>query len=130
MIYLAGPMSGKPAYNLASFMEARRRLELVRYEVETPFDASNRVWKHLYGRDFNPFVDKVEYGSQDMSMVWLADMEILCRATAIAVLPGWMNSRGTRLEVQTAVLLGKKVLDAQTGKELFFRVQLSFTEAG
>lgn len=125
-IYIAGPMTGKPHQHYAAFMDAQMRWEARGHDVLTPFDACSSVWKRLFGRDYNPFTDSCEYGSQVMLDCWLEDTKILLWSEGIALLPDWEFSRGSRIEVQTGLLFGKKMLDARTFGKLFPKAQVSF----
>lgn len=127
MLYVAGPMTGIPQYNFGEFAHAKAKWEAKGYEVETPFDANNRVWQKHFERDFNPFTDSAEYGSRVMLDCWLADTETLCRSEGLILLRDWMLSRGARIEVQTAILLGKKLYDNKTMEEVRHKVHIAFS---
>lgn len=106
-IYIAGPMTGFPAYNYAEFMRvgdlAREHFSC---QVYTPFNASNIVWMKHHRRNFDPYRDAAEYGSKIMREMFQLDLEYVCEADAIVLLAGWESSRGARLEAATAKLLG------------------------
>lgn len=90
-IYVAGPMTGLPDLNFPAFARATARLRAAGHTVVSPAEV-------------NP----------DHSMPWAEcmrrDIIELCTCEAIAVLPGWENSRGAKLEVQIAVALGMRML--------------------
>ncbi len=81
--YLAGPMTGIPDLNFPAFHRAAASLRASGYEVINP-------------AEINP----------DPSMTWedaiRADIPQLLTCEAIALLPGWENSRGARLEARIA----------------------------
>src|SRR3990167_2331095 len=108
-------------------MAAKRKWEMLGQEVETPFDANNRVWQRHFGRDFAPLTDSAEYGSKVMLDCWLSDTDILCRCDGVVLLQDWMLSRGARIEVQTAILLGKKLYDNETMQEVKFKIHIAFS---
>lgn len=95
-IYIAGPMTGIPDWNFPSFNATAKKLR----------DAGHTV--------FNP----AETDNGDTSRSWdyymRKDLQMLCQADSVAVLPGWQRSRGATLEVSVAEAIGIQVLDAET----------------
>lgn len=95
-IYIAGPMTGHPDFNYPAFHAEAARLRALGYQVENPAE--------------NP-----QQGS------WQAYMRVaiaqLVKCDAIALLPGWENSRGALIENGLAVSLGipvRKAAEYQT----------------
>ena len=92
-VYLSGPMTGLPGLNFPAFNAEAARLRGLGYEVVNP-------------TEINP----------DDTMLWAtcmrADIKALCDCTTIAVLPGWMNSKGAKLEMHVAQHLGLRVTAA------------------
>ena len=127
LLYIAGRMTGLPQYNFGEFMLAKAKWEAKGYQVETPFDGSNRVWQKNHGRDYVLDVDFCEYGSRAMMDCWLADTEILCRCEGVVLLRDWVLSRGARIEAQTAILLGKKLYDNRTMEEVKYKIHIAFS---
>ena len=86
-IYIAGPMTGIARFNYPAFNSAADKLRELGYEVENPAE--------------NP---KPECGTWEgymrMSVVQIAGCD------SIALLPGWLNSKGALLEVRLAADLG------------------------
>jgi len=82
-IYLAGPMSGLPNYNKAEFNKAAAFLRAKGNEVFNPAE-----------------LDMPGYGVKEVERAAFAiEFEYICReAEAIALLPGWENSRGAFAE--------------------------------
>ena len=97
-VYIAGPMTGFPVYNLAAFREAAFKWELAGHEVETPFDANSRVWRRHHGRDFDPHLDTCEWDDPLLREMFAEDVAVLLASDAMALLEGWENSRGATLE--------------------------------
>jgi hypothetical protein len=89
--YLAGPMSGLPAFNYPAFHAAAARLRATGAHVENP--AENPV---------------------PACGTWAAYMRMalaqLVTCDTIALLPGWSASRGATLEHKVAVELGMRVI--------------------
>jgi hypothetical protein len=104
-LYLAGPMRGYPFYNFPAFKEAAERLREGGWDVFNPAE-----------HDLNNGFDPSKPDSHEPLAHYLAhDLPEVCRRDAIAVLPGWEESEGARIEVHVATALGKLLLDARTG---------------
>lgn len=92
-IYIAGPMTGLPDFNYPAFNTAAERLRALGFDVENPAE--------------NP---EPHCGS------WLGYMRMAIRQLAqcdgVALLPGWQESRGARIEHQLATQLGLTVVPA------------------
>lgn len=90
-LYLAGPMSGKPFNNYPAFHAAAAGLRSLGLHVENPAD--------------NP---------APPCGTWLGYMRMALRQLAlcdtVVMLPGWMWSRGARIEWLLAKLLGLRVM--------------------
>lgn len=82
-LYIAGPMTGLPNYNYEAFFKADLDLRLAGFEVENPA----RTGQH----EGWTWTDYVRCGIRQLT---------LC--DGIAMLKGWGNSRGARLEVDIA----------------------------
>ena len=93
-IYISGPMTGLPNLNFPAFNAAAEVLRV------NGFDPVNPV-------DINP----------DPKAKWVEcmrkDIPAVCTCDAVALLPGWENSRGSHLEVQVAHALGLKIRTLQ-----------------
>lgn len=87
-IYIAGPMTGLPDFNYPAFNAEAARLRALGYHVENPAE--------------NP-------GQQS----WAAYMRVAIRqmltCDTIALLPGWEQSKGARLELSIARRVGLKL---------------------
>lgn len=92
-LYLAGPMSGLPDFNIPAFDEAAHQLRAAGFGVINPADV---------GR-----------GQPQAHWVWYMRraLENLAQADGIALLPGWEKSKGATLERTIALALGMPVLD-------------------
>jgi len=103
-LYLAGPMRGIPLFNFPAFSEATQNLRALGHEVWSP--AEHDVTKD----GFNPSTDQ----PRGMAHYMERDLPEVCRADAVAVLPGWRDSVGARLEVTVAQACGIPILNAWT----------------
>jgi hypothetical protein len=89
-LYIAGPMTGLPESNYPAFHDAARVLRGMGYTVENPAENPRP-----------PGGEWVEYMRMSLRQ--------LSRVDALVMLPGWQNSRGARIEVDTALKLGLNV---------------------
>jgi hypothetical protein len=125
-VYIAGPMTGIEFYNFPRFFDAKMDWITAGHEAITPFDTNSAVWARHYGRPFDPYSDKCDYGDPILAEMWLENMGALTRADAIALLPGWEKSRGATAELVVALGLGKEVYEAFTMERLYLRPVISF----
>jgi hypothetical protein len=101
IIYISGPMTGLPELNFPAFHAAAAQLRSLGYEVINP----------------------AEFG-EDEGKTWAdymrKDIKALMDCTHVAVLPGWENSKGARIEVYLAGRLEMPVKDVgqYTGAKL------------
>lgn len=99
-VYLAGPMSGHHDFNFPAFDAAAERLRSEGHEVFNPADHDRKVWGSLENiRKHANYRDCLR-----VDLNWILD-----HAEAIALLPGWQNSRGTQIELALAKVLGLEV---------------------
>ena len=93
VLYLSGPMTGYPEHNRAAFTQAEEQLLAAGHDVLSP------VYAAPHGTTWADYLR--------------ADLVLLLRAEAVAVLPDWEASRGARLEVHVAQALGMTVLPVE-----------------
>jgi len=91
-VYISGPISGRPDFNRPAFARAANRLRLWGHDPVSPFDTS----------PYHPDKSWLDY--------MLDDIPAMLKCEAVAVLPGWLRSRGARIEVLLALALGFKVV--------------------
>jgi len=95
-IYIAGPMTGHADHNYPAFHAAAQRLREAGWDVTNPAE-------NFDGRTDLPREDYLR-----------ADVALLVHCEAIAMLPGWQDSTGAKLEYLLAREFGMVVLDAET----------------
>jgi hypothetical protein len=113
-VYVAGPMRGIPEFNFPAFHAAADALKQIGCVVFNPAAKDNE----RHGTDIskgNATGDEAIASAQhgfnlrealSMDLAW-----ICAEADAIALLPGWKNSKGATAEHATAVALGLKVVE-------------------
>jgi hypothetical protein len=97
-IYIAGPMSGLPLNNHPAFHKAAKHFRGLGHRVENPAD------------------NNLPAGSSWESYMRLAIRQLL-RCEQIALLPGYENSRGAKLEWHIAQQLGMRPIYVNLGGE-------------
>lgn len=95
-VYIAGPMTGMPNSNYDEFDKAATVWRDAGHEVTSPAE-------NFAGRKD---LDWSEYLCKAVTQVAGVDV--------VAVLPGWEESRGAKLEVHVAKELGKEIYNALT----------------
>ena len=108
-VYIAGPMRGIKEYNFPLFDSMAKKFRKAGWEVINPAEL-DRI-EHVHEYTYNT-------GLAFLRQAMKRDLVAICDCTAIAVLPGWQQSRGTYVELTLAKLLKLKVLDALTMKSL------------
>lgn len=113
-IYVAGPMRGIPEFNFPAFHAAADKLRAEGHEVFNPAERDNE----RHGTDIskgNETGDESIAAAQhgfNLREALAADLEWIClTADAIAMLPGWENSKGATAERATAIALGHTVIE-------------------
>lgn len=117
-VYIAGPMTGHPSYNVTAFETEREKWRKTGHDVTTPFDCNSVVWLRLYGRPFNPHKDTCDYGDPILTEMLQQDIRALLRADVVVFLPGWPTSRGASMEAVIASTAHKRMIEAATGHRI------------
>lgn len=105
-VYIAGPMTGYEDFNRPAFAEAAARLRSLGHVVVSPGELD-------------------EAGHTPGDWPWKAymrrDIVELMGCDTIALLPGWAQSKGARLETTLGLILEFKFLSASDGLPLTAR---------
>lgn len=112
-VYLAGPMRGLKNFNFPAFYAAAAELRALGHTVFNPAERDNEAHGSDISKD-NPTgseeVAVAQYGF-NLREALGADLAWICStADAIALLPGWLNSKGAQAEYATAIALGLTVI--------------------
>ena len=111
-LYLAGPMTGQPYFNLHSFSNWAAALRYHGFDVINPIEHGppDVQWASYLtpSGDVNELPDS--YEPEDTA---LRNVQFVARADGVAVMPDWQQSVGTRHEVETAHRFGLPVAPVQ-----------------
>jgi hypothetical protein len=94
-LYIAGPMSNLPEFNYPAFREAAKKWRDCGWDVLDPSEKFG-------GRTDLPYEVYIKASIIDV-----------LASEAIAVLPGWENSKGATLEVSIGRALGYPIYDGE-----------------
>lgn len=116
-IYVAGPMRGIKYFNFPAFDASRDYLVSHGWKVISPSDLDRAT-----GFDEKAFPDDYDWHNLaqigfDMRDAVKRDADALCKCDAIAMLPGWENSKGATAERAIALWLGLEVLYFNRNRE-------------
>jgi hypothetical protein len=90
ILYLAGPMTGLPDFNYPTFIATAQRMRRAGFYIVNPAENGlppDAPWAAHMRRDLHAMLD--------------------CQG--VALLPGWENSKGAKLEVGVAQAIGMPV---------------------
>jgi hypothetical protein len=111
-LYIAGPMSGIPQFNIPTFDKAAQELRDLDYDVVTPAELDDPEFREWCLDSPDGDLSKVpahlqrtwgDLLARDVKLIADGDIEV------IYVLPGWQGSRGARLETVVGHLAGLPV---------------------
>lgn len=109
-VYIAGPMRGLPLSNFPAFDRAKALGMSKGWTVISPADMDR-----IFGYDPADAATSNSDVLGTLSDIMLRDLAELANCNALALLPGWENSTGARVEVMFALFVGNiQLLDAET----------------
>jgi hypothetical protein len=94
-IYISGPMTGVPDFNFPAFNAEAARLRSMGYDVVNPEEINTDT-------------------STPYNECMRNDLKALLDCDTIAMLDGWMDSKGAHLEMHIAHRVGIKVVESRT----------------
>jgi hypothetical protein len=110
-VYLAGPMRNIDKFNFPAFDEAAARLRAMGHDVINPADLDR---EHGFDENNPAFVPDDAF----MRTAIARDLVAIASCEALALLPGWRKSAGTKVELTLARFLCLQILDATTGEAM------------
>jgi hypothetical protein len=110
MIYLAGPMRGYPKFNFPAFRAATAALRMKGYDVLSPHELDEEV-------GLTEDVPPKNVTKEVVHRCLRRDMEAIARCGVIALLPGWKDSSGAKLELAVAERIGCMVFEVDVEKD-------------
>lgn len=110
LIYLAGPMRGLPFFNFPAFDAAAEKLRSEGHVVFNPADRDREEHGDTVSDSPTGNLDDIKDTGFNLREALHADTSFIClEAEAIALLPGWMQSRGATAEYALARALDLEV---------------------
>jgi len=108
-IYISGPMRGIPKFNFPAFFDAEHRFVFAGWFVRNPASRGHGSGDYETGTGV----------TREEVQEWMrADVIDVASCSAIALLPGWEESEGARLEAAVALACGLRFFDAESMAEL------------
>jgi len=109
-VYVAGPMRGIKDFNFPAFHAATAHLRGLGHTVFNPAERDEQAHGKDVGKsETGDLRDAAKHGFSLREALGV-DLQWICaHADAIALLPGWENSKGARAEKATAEALGLEI---------------------
>lgn len=107
-VYIAGPMSGHPKFNVPAFVAAQKNLVAQGLDAILPVDMDSPAER----RQLLASKDGSEPGPRSWATLLSEDLKLIgdTGVEGIAVLPGWQYSKGAKLETYFSRLLGLEIV--------------------
>lgn len=115
LIYVAGPMRGIELFNFPAFDEAERLGKSLGHDIISPATLDREAGFKPEMADPDNF-DTAGDAKVEATTTIIRDVVAICQCDAIALLPGWKESLGVKVEFALATFLGLQILDATTFK--------------
>lgn len=109
-VYVAGPMTGFPQFNIPRFERQTRRLRAAGFEVVSPIERDSPAVQEAARASKDGALVNDTIAGETWGQILARDVIIVAdEVQGVVVLPGWEKSRGARLEVFVALLCRKPV---------------------
>jgi hypothetical protein len=107
-VYIAGPMTGIPQFNIPAFDAAAADLRLEGWDVVSPAELDDPAIRAISLASPDGAIATLESHGQTHGDFLARDVKLIADdgIEAIVVLPGWEKSRGARHETFVAAALG------------------------
>lgn len=108
--YVAGPMTGFPQFNFPAFDSAAADLRGRGFDVVSPAEMDNEETRAMAMASPDGAPGSGSSNGETWGDFLARDVKLVAdQVDGIAVLPGWQNSKGARLETFVAFICGKPV---------------------
>lgn len=106
-LYVAGPMTGYPSFNIPAFDRMAEELRAAGYEVVSPAELDDPAIRAISMASPDGAIATLQSHGQTWGDFLARDVKLLADdgITGIVVLPGWNMSRGARLETFVARMM-------------------------
>lgn len=103
-LYVAGPMTGIPAFNIPAFDRAAAELRAIGFDVVSPVELDDPRTRAISLASPDGAIATLESHGKTWGDFLARDVKLLADdgIQGVAVLPGWERSRGARLETFVA----------------------------
>lgn len=116
-LYIAGPMTGIPQFNIPAFDNAAAHLRAAGYTIISPAELDSiemRAFALASPDGRMPADGKI--AGESWADVLARDVKVISdQVDGLVFLPGWDKSRGARLEAFVALLTGKQIFANYVG---------------
>ena len=106
IVYIAGPMRGKPHFNYPAFMRAEKQLRALGYEVINPATMGD-----AYGTP-----EQLNADPKLLRKLMDAELREIAKCNAIYLLRGWEKSVGARAELAMALAFDTAIMQQRATK--------------
>src|SRR5262245_37721375 len=107
-IYIAGPMTGLPQFNVPLFDSVAATLRERGHHVVSPAELDSPVMRAAALQSKDGSMAAIAHLGESWGDMLARDVKVIeQQVDAICVLPGWHRSRGARLEAFVGLLTGK-----------------------
>lgn len=116
-VYVAGPMTGYPAFNIPAFDSAAADLRERGFDAVSPAELDDPETRAISLASPDGAIATLNTHGKTWGDFLARDVKVITDdgIEAIYVLPGWHKSRGARLETFVANLCGLAIVDYATG---------------
>lgn len=109
-VYVAGPMTGFPQFNIPKFERQTRRLRAAGFEVVSPVERDSPAVQEAARASTDGKLVDDKIAGETWGQILARDVIIVAdEVQGIVALPGWEKSKGARLEIFVALLCKKPV---------------------
>lgn len=113
-IYIAGPMRGVPEFNFPAFQAAAARLRAQGHVVFSPAEHDKKKWGAEFAKGNTDGDEQLAEKTYGFSLrdALASDTRWIClHADAVALLPGWQQSKGATAERALGIALNLEIMD-------------------